>query len=385
MTTIREDLVIMQIIPNLGAGGAEQGCIDMAAAIKEAGATSIVVSNGGYRTVELERIGATHIKLPVHSKNPLIMLTNIMRLKRLIKKHNVNIVHVRSRAPAWSAWYACKNNKKCHFMTTCHAPYKVTCNMKRRYNSIITRGARVIAISNYVAQYLKKNYTIDPSIIRTIHRGIPIERFHPSAVSPERMIDLAEQWRVPDGAYVIMLPGRVTRWKGHHVMIEAIEKLDRDDVFCIMIGSDQGRKDYRRELENTIDAKKLGSKVRIVDQCTDMPAAYMLSTIVVSASTEPEGFGRVPVEAQAMGKPVIATDHGGAKETIIPDITGWLIPHSNPEALANAIKEILDMGSTQHAILAARSMEHAAKNFAKKIMTEKTLDVYAELLQKKNL
>ena len=382
MDNVKKDPVIMQIIPELGAGGAEQGCIDMAAAIVDAGAKSLVVSHGGYRISELERIGAEHIKLPVHSKNPLIMLSNISRLKRLIRKHEVDIVHVRSRAPAWSAWYACKKTG-CHFMTTCHAPYNITGKIKRRYNSIIARGEIVIAISDFVAQYLKDNYEIEPSRIRTIHRGIPVERFHPSAVSPERMIDLAEQWRIPDGAYVILLPGRITRWKGHHVMIDAMEKIARDDIFCVMIGSDQGRKDYRRELEKSISEKGLGARVRIVDQCTDMPAAYMLSTIVISSSIEPEGFGRVPVEAQAMGKPVIATDHGGARETILRDLTGWLVPPSDPDALARAVEEALSIGPTQHAILAARSMGHVSENFTKHIMTEKTLDVYAELLRNK--
>ncbi len=377
-----KDLVIMQIIPELGAGGAEQGCIDTAAAIVTAGAKAIVVSHGGYRIGELERIGAQHINMPVHSKNPLVMLSNTAKLKRLIKKHNVDIIHVRSRAPAWSAYSACKNTG-CHFMTTCHAPYNITGRLKRRYNSIMTRGEIVIAISNFVAQYLMDNYKIDPTRIRTIHRGIPVERFHPSAVSPERMIALAEQWRIPDDSYVIMLPGRISRWKGHHVMIEAMAKIDRDDVFCVMIGSDQGRKDYRKELENTINDKELGTRVRIVDQCTDMPAAYMLSTIVVSASIDPEGFGRVPVEAQAMGKPIIATNHGGATETVIDNVTGWLIPHSDSDALATAIKEVLTIGPTQHAILAARSMGHVAENFTKHAMTEKTLDVYAELLRDK--
>lgn len=377
-----KDLVIMQIIPELGAGGAEQGCIDTAAAIINAGAKAIVVSHNGYRVGELERIGAEHINMPVHSKNPLVMLSNTAKLKRLIKDHNVDIIHVRSRAPAWSAFFACKKTN-CHFITTCHAPYNITSKLKRYYNSIIARGEIVIAISDFVAQYLKDNYEIDPSHIRTIHRGIPIERFHPSAVSPERMIDLAAQWRIPDSSYVIMLPGRISRWKGHHIMIDAMAKIERDDVFCVIIGSNQGREDYSKELEDAINEKKLGSKVRIVNQCTDMPAAYMLSAIVVSASIEPEGFGRVPVEAQAMGKPIIATNHGGAKETVIDSVTGWLIPPSDSDALATAIKEVLSMGPTQHAILAARSMGHAAENFTKHAMTERTLDVYAEILRDK--
>lgn len=372
--------VIMQIIPELGAGGAEQGCIDIAAAITKAGGKAIVVSNGGYRVTEIERIGAEHIDLPVHSKNPIVMWKNIGRLKKIIKKRGVDVVHARSRAPAWSAWRAC-NNTNAHFITTCHAPYNISGEAKRLYNGSIANGEIVIAISDYVAQYLQDNYTIDKSRIRTIHRGIPIERFHPAAVTPERMIDLASQWRIPDGANVIMLPGRITRWKGHHILIEAIAKLKRSDIFCVMIGSDQGRTEYREELDAAIREKNLGEKMRIVDQCTDMPAAYMLSTVVISASTDPEGFGRVPVEAQAMGRPIIASDHGGARETILRNKTGWLVPPSDPDALAAAIEEALALDPTQRAILATRSMAHVIEHFTKEIMAEKTLDIYAELLQ----
>ncbi len=375
--------VIMQVIPALGAGGAEQGCIDIAAAIIKAQGKAIVVSHGGYRVNEIERMGGIHIDLPVHSKNPIVMWKNIGRLKRLIKKYKVHVVHARSRAPAWSAWRACSSTNA-RFLTTCHAPYYISGEAKRLYNGSIAHGEIVIAISDYVAEYLKDNYTIDKSRIRTIHRGIPMERFHPASVTPERMIDLSSVWRIPDGANVIMLPGRITRWKGHHVLIDAIAKLKRDDIFCVMIGSDQGRTEYREELEQSINEKGLGEKMRIVDQCTDMPAAYMLSTVVVSASTDPEGFGRIPVEAQAMGRPIIASDHGGARETVLRNKTGWLIPPSDPDALAAAIEEALSLDDTQRAILATRSMAHVNEHFTKEIMAEKTLDVYAELLQQGN-
>lgn len=379
MNSAEKQAVIMQIIPELGAGGAEQGCIDIAAEIVKAGGSAIVVSNGGYRLPELARTGALHINLPVDSKNPVTMWRNIGRIRKLIKKHNINIVHARSRAPAWSAWRACKGTAA-HFMTTCHAPYNISGEVKRLYNGSIAHGERVIAISRFVADYLLQNYKIDPENIRVIHRGIALERFHPTAVSAERMVNLARQWRIPDGSNIIMLPGRITRWKGHHVLIEAMEKLGRKDVFCVMIGDDQGRSEYREELENAIKEKDLGDRIRIVSQCHDMPAAYMLSTVVVSASTDPEGFGRVPVEAQAMGRPIIATDHGGAQETIVRGETGWLIPPSNSDALAQAIDEALALDPMQRAVLATRSMSHIAANFTKSLMAEKTLDVYGELL-----
>ncbi|MBK9586390.1 MAG: glycosyltransferase family 4 protein [Alphaproteobacteria bacterium] len=372
--------VIMQIVPELGAGGAEQGCIDIAAELVRAGAKSIVVSNGGFRIPELLRTGALHINLPVHSKNPVIMWRNIARLQKLIRQHKVNIVHARSRAPAWSAYKACKNTEA-HFITTCHAPYNISGEAKRLYNRSIAQGELVIAISDYVADYLRKNYDLDTGKIRVIPRGIPIERFHPTAVTPERLITLSRELRIPEGSNIIMMPGRLTRWKGHHVLIDAIEKLDRQDIFCVMIGSDQGRSEYRKELEEAITKKDLGSKIRIVDHCNDMPAAYMLSTVVVSASTDPEGFGRVPVEAQAMGRPIVATDHGGAQETIVRGQTGWLVPPNDAPALAKAIEEALSLNPMQRAVLATRSMSHVAAHFTRERMAESTLGVYAELLQ----
>lgn len=374
--------VILQIIPELGPGGAEQGCIDMAAEIVRSGSKAIVISQGGTRLHELARAGATHINLPVASKNPVVMWQNIGRIRSIINKHDVDIVHARSRAPAWSAWKACKGTKA-RFMTTCHAPYNISGGAKRFYNSSIAKGERVIAISNYVADYLLENYKIDPRDIRVIHRGIALEKFHPNNVSAGQMIKLSGEWRIPDGAPIVMMPGRLTRWKGHTVLIDAMAKLGRDDVFCVMIGSDQGRGEYRAELESLIREKGLEGRVRIVDHCNDMPSAYMLSTVVVSASTDPEGFGRVPVEAQAMGRPVVATDHGGARETILRGETGWLVPPGDAPAMAAAIREALSLQPQQRAILATRAMAHVAQNFTREKMVDETLNVYAELLKEK--
>lgn len=379
--------VILQIIPELGPGGAEQGCIDIAAELMNVGAKAIVVSNGGPRVPELSRSGALHVTLPVHSKNPLVMWKNITALRRLIREHAVDIVHARSRAPAWSAWRACKGTNS-RFMTTCHAPYNTQNNAKKFYNSSIAKGERVIAISSYVAQYLTDHFGLDGRTIRVIHRGLALEKFHPTAVSAERMIKLAREWRIPDGASIVLLPGRLTRWKGHHVLIEAMAKLKRPDnsgeVFCVLIGSDQGRSEYTQELEKAIRDHGLEGRVRIVDHCNDMPTAYMLSNVVVSASTDPEGFGRVPIEGQAMGRPVIATDHGGARETIKRGETGWLIPPNDADALANAINEALALTANQRAVLATRAMAHIAENFTREKMAFETLNVYAELLEAKN-
>lgn len=374
--------VILQIIPELGPGGAEQGCIDVAAELVASGAQSIIVSNGGSRVGELARSGVTHINLPVKTKNPLGLWRNVGSLRKIIRRYNVNIVHARSRAPAWSAWRACQKTDA-RFMTTCHAPYKIENNWKRFYNGSIAKGERVIAISETIADYLKANYGLDDSIIRVIHRGVALEKFHPASVTPERLIALSQKWRLPDGANIVMLPGRLTRWKGHHVLIEAINRLGRRDIFCLLIGADQGRSEYRRELEASINEKNLQGKVRIVDHCQDMPAAYMLATVVVSASTEPEGFGRIAVEAQAMGRPVIASDHGGSRETVRRGETGWLVKPGDPAELAKAIEEALSLNQFQRAVLATRAMAHVAEHFTRERMTDKTLDVYAELLRGK--
>ncbi len=381
-TEIPTSPVVMQIIPELGPGGAEQGCIDIAAELVRAGSQALVVSHGGARIYDLTRVGATHINLPVHSKNPLVMWQNIARLRKIIKQYNVDIVHVRSRAPAWSAMKACKGTGA-RYMTTCHAPYNINGKLKRFYNSAMTKGERVIAISNHVANYILENYKTDRRNIRLIHRGITLEKFHPSVVTPAQLIKITAQWRLPDGASIVMLPGRLTRWKGHHILIEAIAKLNRKDIFCVLIGSDQGRTEYRQELEATIKEKNLEGQIRIIDHCDDMPAAYMLSTVVVSASTDPEGFGRIPIEAQAMGRPIVATDHGGAQETVIPNETGWLVPPNDSSAMANAIQEALSLNPDQRAVLATQAMAHIAKNFTREKMADETLNVYAELLQEK--
>lgn len=380
--TLRKMPTVMQIIPSLGAGGAEQGCIDVAAELVKSGAKSIVVCHGGHRIPEILRGGSTHIDLPVDSKNPLVMWRNIRRIRKLIRDLDVDIVHARSRAPAWSALKACEGTRAV-FMTTCHAPFNISGSAKRFYNSSIARGKRVIAISNYIREYLLGNYQIDERDIRVIHRGVAIEKFHPGAVAPAQLIKLSKEWRLPDGCTIVMMPGRITRWKGHLVLIEAMAKLKREDIFCVMIGDDQGRSDYRTELEEAIKSKNLEGRVRIIGHCNDMPAAYMLSTVVVSASTDPEGFGRVPIEAQAMGRPIVATDHGGAKETIIPGETGWLVPPGDADALAKAIEEALSMNGEERAYMGTHAMMHIAENFTRGKMVDETMDVYAELLQEK--
>lgn len=372
--------VIMQIVPALNSGGVEQGVIDINAAIVRAGGVSIVVSAGGLRVHEITKAGGLHIALPVHSKNPITIFANASRLRRLIRQYNVDVVHACSRAPAWSAARAVRGTRA-RFVTSCHSAHKISGNLKRFYNSSIAGGERVITVSHFLADYLEKNYSVDPNIIRVIHRGVALEKYHPNSVTPDRLIGIAQKMRIPDGASVVMMPGRLSRIKGHMFMLDAIAALQRRDLFCLFVGSDIGNQEYRKELERHIAARDLGGSVRIVTDCNDMPAAYMIATVVVSPSLVPEGFGRVPIEAQAMGRPVIATDHGGTRETILRDETGWLVPPGDVGALTRALKEALDLDARGRAALATRAMTHVAEHFTNEQMCQGTLDVYADVMQ----
>src|SRR5215472_2655980 len=350
----------------------------MARALVAAGWTSYVASGGGPLEHDILRSGATHLRLPLASKNPLVMRRNAIALARLIRQLRIDIVHARSRAPAWSAWSAANATRR-HFVTTFHNAYDVSVPLKRWYNSVMARGERVIAISQFVADHAAQIYGVGSERLRTIPRGVDLEMFDASRVGAQRMISLARQWRLPDGAPVVMLPGRLTRWKGGLDFIAAIALLGRRDICCLLVGREQ-RRGFRRELEAAIARHGLGGLFRIVEDCADMPAAYMLADVVVSASREPEGFGRVIIEAQAMGRPVVATDHGGAREPIVPGVTGWLVPPREPEALAAAIGEALSLSVREREALAKRAIAHVEAHFARETMCARTIEVYEELL-----
>lgn len=371
---------VLQVLPALGAsGGVERGTVEIAGAIVEAGGRAIVASAGGPLVHDLARVGAEHVELPLDSKNPVTLWRNVDRLADLIRAEKVDIVHARSRAPAWSAWAAAKRTGT-HFVTTFHGTYGASNHFKRVYNSIMTRGERVIAISQFIAGHVRQLYGVPANKIRVIHRGVDLDRFDPGKVSAQRVVNLAADWMLPDGMPVIMLPGRLTRWKGQPVVIDALARLGRRDIRCLLVGGDQGREEYRAELEAMIANRDLNEVVRMVDHCDDMPAAYMLTDVVISASTDPEAFGRVIAEAQALGRPVIATDHGGAKETVIPGETGWLVPPGDPDALAQAIEKVLKLDSAQRSTLAGKAIANVRDNFSKAAMCTKTLDVYDEVL-----
>src|SRR6266446_512856 len=369
---------VLQIVPRLGSGGAERGTVDIDGALVDAGWISYVASAGGPLERDVVRAGSTHLTLPLASKNPLQVRRNAAALARVIRRFGIDIVHARSRAPAWSAWSAANATGR-HFVTTFHNAYDAGAALKRWYNSVMARGERVIAISQFVADHVAQVYGIGPDRLRTIPRGVDFDIFDPDRVGAQRIVSLARQWRLPDGAPVVMLPARLTRWKGGLDFIAAIAAIGRRDICCLLVGSEQ-RRGFRRELETAIERHGLVGLFRIAEDCRDMPAAYMLADVVVSASSDPEGFGRIIVEAQAMGRPVVATDHGGARETIVPGSTGWLVPARDPAALAGAVGEALSLSAGERSRLARRTVAHVAAQFTREAMCARTIEVYEELL-----
>jgi glycosyltransferase involved in cell wall biosynthesis len=390
--TARRLPVVLQVLPSLdvGGGGVERSAIDVAEALVLAGKKVVVASEGGRQVCELERRGAKHIELPLSSKSPFVIRQNINRLRDVIAREGIQLVHARSRAPAWSA-HAAAAASGVPFMTTFHGTYNFGTgffgNLKKKYNAIMTRGDAVIANSQFIADHIAANYDVPAARVHVIPRGIDTARFDAEGFNVNRIIELASRWRVPDGNAIVMLPGRLTRWKGQLLFVEALARLKSrmgpDDfrVTGLLVGSDQGREAYRRELEECIYEKGLGGDIRIVGHCADMPAAYMMSNVVVSASTDPEAFGRVVAEAQAMGRPVVVADHGGASEQVIEGVTGWRFTPGDPQAMAEALEIALAIGDNARALLAECAAEHVRANFAKSGMCAATLRVYADLFE----
>jgi glycosyltransferase involved in cell wall biosynthesis len=370
---------VLQLLPALVSGGVERGTVDMARALVEAGWRSIVVSNGGPMVHELERVGATHVALPVHSKNPLHWRATFDALVDLIHRERIDLVHARSRVPAWLGWRAARRNRTA-FVTTFHQRPAAAHALKRAYNSVMIRGERVIAISHYIAERLIADYGMDPARLRVIQRGVDLEMFDPDRVPAERLVRLVNKWRLPDGVPVVMMPGRITAWKGHALLIEALAKLERGSFRCLLVGEDTAKPDVKARLEAQAQKAGLAPFVHFVGRTDDMPAAYKLADVVVSASLDPEPFGRVMIEAQAMGRPVIATDHGGARETVIEGVTGWLVEPGDPAGLAAGLRTALALDGDARARLAATATAHVRAEFSRYQMCARTLAVYTEVL-----
>jgi glycosyltransferase involved in cell wall biosynthesis len=372
---------VLQVLPHLNSGGLVSGAVEISEALQKAGMNSFVASEGGRREREITRAGGQVINFSLGSKNPLIILLNVYKLSKIIKKYKINIIHARSRAPAWSAYFAAKK-MGIPFVTTFHGTYSIQNNLKKKYNSIMIKSNKVIAISKFIKSHILSNYNIDQEKIVTIYRGINIEKFNHLKVSNERLISLLKKFNIPEDSYVVLLPGRITRWKGHTLLIEAISKLQRSDIICLFVGDVQGRNKYYTELEKLIDKLQLKNNFRIISNQSDMAAIYKLADVVVSTSLEPEAFGRVVAEAQAMGRPTVAVNHGGGPEIIIDGQTGWLFKPGDADDLSDKINSALNLNKEDRDKMAMGAIERAKLNFNNETMCAKTLQVYAELVNK---
>ncbi|MGA8196731.1 MAG: glycosyltransferase family 4 protein [Acetobacteraceae bacterium] len=373
------NVAVLQVLPSLVTGGVERGTVEITRAIADAGGIALVASAGGRMVAAVQRAGGRHVTLPLDSKNPLAICRNAALLADVIRDERVAIVHARSRAPAWSAWLACRRTGA-RFVTTYHGTYGENLPFKRQYNAVMAKGERVIVASRFIAERIVARHGTDPARIRLIPRGVDPAVFNPDAVSGERIARLERAWRLPEGAKVVLLPGRLTRWKGQTVLIEALARLVRPDVCCLLVGSDQGRRHYAARLIRQADALGVADRLRLAGECDDMPGALMLADVVVHASTEPEAFGRVVIEAQAMGRPVIASDLGGPVETVEHGVTGWRVPPGDAGALAAAIEQVLELPAAVRADLGIRARAAVQRGYTVAAMQAATLAVYDELL-----
>ncbi|MCA3594870.1 MAG: glycosyltransferase family 4 protein [Methylobacterium sp.] len=380
---------ILQIIPMLDAGGAERTTIDIAEGIAQAGARSLVATEGGRLVGELQAKGGVWIPFPAATKNPLAMALNVGKLSQILKAEKVDLVHARSRAPAWVALAACRLAGT-GFMTTYHGAYSGLSAPKLLYNSVMARGEVVIANSHFTAERIQAQFRMNPTCLRVIHRGTNFETFSPDKVSPARVEKIRRGWLVAPEERVVLLAGRLTPWKGQKVLIRAAQVLRergyRDLVF-ILAGDPQGRDGYVMEIDQLISENQLGGVVRRVGHVSDMPAALAASALVAVPSTAPEAFGRVAVEAQAMGVPVVVSNLGAVPETVLappqvrPDQrTGWRVAPDNPEELADAIAEAIDLMPSTFQELADRARTHVMARFSLERMVSETLDCYSALL-----
>ena len=367
------NLKVLQVIPKLGYGGAETGCYDIAHYLPENDCGSYIATSGGELLKFIDKKKVKIIKLPVHSKNPLIIFFNFLALIWVILINNISIVHARSRAPAWSCLFAAKITGR-KFVTTFHGTYNFNSKIKKFYNSVMVRSDLIIAGSNFIFSHIKENYTKYLNAkkkLLVIFRGINVDYFDPTTKLDNDEKKLLNEWKIKKDKKIILLPGRLTEWKGQEIFIEAVNlvniELGYEAFYAVILGSDQGRDLYKKKLFRLTEQHRLINQVKFVDHCKDMALAYKVSDIVVSASIEPEAFGRVSVEAQSMEKPIIASNIGGSNETVIDEKTGFLFESNNAKSLSKIILKLLFMDETS-----LRSIgKEGRKNIIQKFNVEK--------------
>ena len=380
------NLKVLQVIPKLGYGGAETGCFDIAHYLPENNCKSFIVTSGGELLKFVDRKKVKIFKLPVQSKNPLLIFINSIILIGIILLNNISIVHARSRAPAWSCLFASKLTGR-KFVTTFHGTYNFKSNLKKFYNSVMVRSDLIIAGSNFIFSHIKENYSKylnNKKKFLVIFRGINVDYFDSSTTLESDEKKLLKQWNIEKDKKIILLPGRLTSWKGQEVFIEAINliniELGYEAFYVVILGSDQGRELYKKKLIRLSEQYRMSKQIRFIDYCKNMALAYKVSDIIVSASNEPEAFGRVSVEAQSMGKPIIASNIGGSNETVIDEKTGFLFESNNAKSLSKQILRVLNMDETSLKSLGIEARKNAAQRFNVEKMCFSTYSEYKRLL-----
>lgn len=372
-------LSILQILPSLESGGVERGTIDIALSIKEKGFKSYIASSGGMLTRKLHNSGVKHINLPLHSKSPFTIYKNIKKLVKIINEEKIDILHARSRAPAWSGYFAAKKTG-CKFITTWHGTYNINNNLKRLYNSIMGKGTKIIAVSNFIKEHIIKNYpNIDNNKIEVIQRGTDTKIFDPVNIARKRIELIAKKFRIEYDQPIILLPGRITSWKGHLFLLDALKLMKNKNFLCLFVGKYDNKDNYFKKITSFLEKNNLTDKVRIFSNIDDMPALYMISDIVVSASIREEAFGRIATEAQAMERILVATNHGGACETVIDKKTGFLVDPKNPQNAADILDHALSLKDEQYLKITKAARKHICSKFSLDKMKEQTIKLYEKL------
>ena len=379
-------LKVLQVIPRLGYGGAETGCYDLAHYLHEQDCKSYIVTSGGELIKYIDKKKVKLIKLPVQSKNPLLILINSIALTLLILFLNISIVHARSRAPAWSCYLATKITRR-KFVTTFHGTYNFKNSIKKFYNSIMVKSDVLIAGSNFIFSHISENYQKflnSKKKFLVIFRGINTEYFDSDAIKKKDIDKLKATWKIEDNKKIILLPGRLTAWKGQEMFIEAINFFKQSnpelDFVAVILGDDQGRTVFRKKLERLVEQFNLTQNIKFVDNCNVMPVAYYISDVIVSSSIEPEAFGRVSVEAQAMKKPIIASNIGGSKETVIDNKTGLLFESGNPKSLCDKLNEIIKLDSLTLDLMGREGRKNVINRFNIEKMCLNTYSEYKKLV-----
>ena len=379
-------LKVLQVIPNLGYGGAETGCFDLAHYLPENNCQSYIVTSGGDLLKFVNKKKVKLIKLPVQSKNPILILFNAVALVFIILFHNISIVHARSRAPAWSCLIATKLTKR-KFVTTFHGTYNFNNSLKKFYNSIMVRSNLIIAGSNFIFSHINNNYSKYLGLKKkflVIFRGINVDYFDNSTILEHEEIQLLKDWDLSRDKKIILMPGRLTKWKGQEVFIEALNLVNKalgyQSFYAVILGSDQGRNVYSKKVKRLAEQYRLTRQLRFIENCKNMPLAYKISDLIVSPSIEPEAFGRIAIEAQAMEKPIVASNIGGSNETVVDNKTGFLFESGNSEDLSKKIIKILNSDESTLKFIGIEGRKNIMKKFNVEKMCFSTYSEYKKLL-----